>query len=58
MMPIILYFQIIVTCACEHNNPDPNISKEYDVLRRMIDSEVNFLEVNALGEELAMEVLK
>lgn len=47
-----------MTCACEHNNPDPNISKEYDVLRRMIDSEVNFLEVNALGEELAMEVLK
>lgn len=49
-------FQIIVTCACEEANPE--VSKEYDVLRRMIDSEENFLEVKALGEDLAMQVLK
>ncbi|XP_050685594.1 NACHT and WD repeat domain-containing protein 2 [Leptidea sinapis] len=48
--------KIIVTCACEEANPD--VSKEYDVLRRMIDSEENFLEVKALGEDLAMQVLK
>ncbi|CAH2243694.1 jg8754 [Pararge aegeria aegeria] len=48
--------KIIVTCACEETNPE--VSKEYDVLRRMIDSEENFLEVKALGEDLAMQVLK
>ncbi|XP_063370018.1 NACHT and WD repeat domain-containing protein 2 [Cydia amplana] len=48
--------KIIVTCACEETNPE--VSKEYDVLRRMIDSEENFLEVTALGEDLAMQVLK
>lgn len=48
--------KIIVTCACEEANPD--VSKEYDVLRRMIDSEDSFLEVKALGEDLAMQVLK
>ncbi|KAJ0171169.1 hypothetical protein K1T71_013368 [Dendrolimus kikuchii] len=48
--------KIIVTCACEETNPE--VSKEYDVLRRMIDSEDNFLEVKALGEDLAMQVLK
>ncbi|XP_013168603.1 PREDICTED: NACHT and WD repeat domain-containing protein 2 [Papilio xuthus] len=48
--------KIIVTCACEEANPE--VSKEYDVLRRMIDSEDNFLEVKALGEDLAMQVLK
>lgn len=49
-------FQIIVTCAREETNPE--VSKEYEVLRRMIDSEENFLEVTALGEDLAMQVLK
>lgn len=49
-------FQIIVTCACEEANPE--VSKEYEVLRRMIDCEENFLEVKALGEDLAMQVLK
>ncbi|XP_052753046.1 NACHT and WD repeat domain-containing protein 2 [Galleria mellonella] len=48
--------KIIVTCAREEANPE--VSKEYDVLRRMIDSEENFLEVTALGEDLAMQVLK
>ncbi|GBP66177.1 hypothetical protein EVAR_81834_1 [Eumeta japonica] len=47
--------KIIVTCACEEANPE--VSKEYDVLRRMIDSEESFLEVKALGEDLAMQVL-
>ncbi|CAH0599180.1 unnamed protein product [Chrysodeixis includens] len=50
------HVKIIVTCACEEANPE--VSKEYDVLRRMIDSEENFLEVKALGEDLAMQVLK
>lgn len=51
-----LIFQIIVTCASEEANPE--VSKEYNVLRQMIDSEENFLEVKALGEDLAMQVLK
>ncbi|KAG7296838.1 hypothetical protein JYU34_019694 [Plutella xylostella] len=50
------YCKIIVTCAREETNPE--VSKEYEVLRRMIDSEENFLEVTALGEDLAMQVLK
>ncbi|CAG5015238.1 unnamed protein product [Parnassius apollo] len=49
--------KIIVTCTCEESNPE--VSKEYDVLRRMIDSEENFLEVKSLGEDLvSMQVLK
>ncbi|CAB3255055.1 unnamed protein product [Arctia plantaginis] len=48
--------KIIVTCASEEANPE--VSKEYNVLRQMIDSEENFLEVKALGEDLAMQVLK
>ncbi|KAI5640011.1 NACHT and WD repeat domain-containing protein 2 [Phthorimaea operculella] len=48
--------EIMVTCAREEDNPE--VSKEYEVLRRMIDCEENFLEVTALGEDLAMEVLK
>ncbi|XP_026317171.1 NACHT and WD repeat domain-containing protein 2 [Hyposmocoma kahamanoa] len=50
------FCKIIVTCAREEANPE--VSKEYEVLRRMIDSEENFLEVTALGEDLAMQVLK
>ncbi|CAG5007506.1 unnamed protein product, partial [Parnassius apollo] len=46
--------KIIVTSAYEKANPE--LSKEYDVLRRMIDSEENFLEVKSL-EDLAMQVL-
>ncbi|XP_053618962.1 NACHT and WD repeat domain-containing protein 2 [Plodia interpunctella] len=48
--------KIMVTCAREETNPE--VSKEYEVLKRMIDSEENFLEVTALGEDLAMQVLK
>lgn len=34
------------------------VSQEYHLLRRMIDKEENFIEVTALGEELAMNVIK
>lgn len=34
------------------------VSQEYHLLRRMIDIEENFIEVTALGEDLAMNVIK
>lgn len=48
--------QLMVTCAAEAENPD--VSREYHLLRRMIDVEDQFIEVTALGEELAMQVIK
>lgn len=48
--------QIIVSTAREETNPE--LSKEYVTLRRMVDVEENFIEVTALGEELAMQVIK
>lgn len=54
-----LYFQnsqLMVTCAAEAENPE--VSKEYHLLRRMIDVDSQFIEVTALGEELAMQVIK
>lgn len=48
--------QIIVTCANEEANP--TVSREYHLLRRMIDIDENFVEVTALGEDLAMNVIK
>ncbi|CAD7093198.1 unnamed protein product [Hermetia illucens] len=48
--------KIILSCACEESNPV--VSQEYHILRRMIDIEDNFIEVTALGEELAMNVIK
>ncbi|KAJ8916564.1 hypothetical protein NQ315_000208 [Exocentrus adspersus] len=48
--------KILVSCACEESNAE--VSKEYHILRRMIDVEENFIEVRALGEELAMRVIK
>lgn len=48
--------KIIVSCACEESNPE--VSREYHILRKMIDVEENFIEVTALGEELAMNVIK
>lgn len=45
-----------MSCACEEANPE--VSQEYYLLRRMIDSPENFIEVTALGEDLAMEVIK
>ncbi|GAB0097357.1 NACHT domain-containing protein [Sergentomyia squamirostris] len=48
--------KIIVSCANEESNP--TVSREYHLLRRMIDNEDNFVEVRALGEELAMNVIR
>lgn len=48
--------KIIVSCANEEENPE--VSQEYHLLRRMIDSSENFIEISALGEELAMNVIK
>lgn len=47
---------MIISCAAEENNP--TVSQEYYILRKMIDIEDNFIEVTALGEELAMQVIK
>lgn len=51
-----LNVKIILSCANEEANP--LVSKEYHLLRRMIDMEENFVEVTALGEDLAMNVIK
>ncbi|XP_018333645.1 NACHT and WD repeat domain-containing protein 2 [Agrilus planipennis] len=48
--------KIIVSCACEENNVE--VSREYYILRKMIDNEENFIEVSALGEDLAIQVIK
>lgn len=48
--------KLLVSCACEELNPE--VSREYHTLRRMVDIEENFIEVTALGEELAMQVIK
>ncbi|XP_039442775.1 NACHT and WD repeat domain-containing protein 2 [Culex pipiens pallens] len=50
------FCKIIVSCAAEESNPV--VSQEYHLLRRMIDVEGNFIEVTALGEDLAMNVIK
>lgn len=48
--------KIVVSCVNEPENPD--ISRDYQTLRRMIDDEDNFILVSALGEELASQVIK
>lgn len=48
--------QIILSCANEEANPA--VSREYHLLRRLIDNDENFIEVTALGEDLAMNVIK
>ena len=48
--------QIVVSCVSEEG--DPELSKDYILLRRMIDNVDNFLEVTALGEDLAMDIIK
>lgn len=48
--------KIILTCANEESNP--LVSREYHLLRRIIDMDENFIEVTALGEDLAMNVIK
>lgn len=49
-------FQLLVSVAKEEGNAD--VSRDYHVLRRMIDDEEQFIEVTALGEELAEEVIR
>ena len=48
--------KIVVSCVYEPENPD--ISRDYQTLRRMIDNDDNFIEVTALGEELAGQVIR
>ncbi|KAL2749964.1 NACHT and WD repeat domain-containing protein 2 [Vespula maculifrons] len=48
--------KMILSCAAEESNP--LISRDYQLLRRMIDTEENFIEVTALGEDLAMDVIR
>ena len=47
---------MILSCAAEESNPI--ISRDYHLLRRMIDTEECFIEVTALGEDLAMDVIR
>ncbi|XP_033222269.1 NACHT and WD repeat domain-containing protein 2 [Belonocnema kinseyi] len=48
--------KMILSCAAEESNPV--ISRDYHLLRRMIDTEECFIEVTALGEDLAMDVIR
>ncbi|XP_066597814.1 NACHT and WD repeat domain-containing protein 2 isoform X2 [Prorops nasuta] len=48
--------KMILSCAAEESNPV--ISRDYRLLRRMIDTEDSFIEVTALGEDLAMDVIR
>ncbi|XP_068248399.1 NACHT and WD repeat domain-containing protein 2 [Palaemon carinicauda] len=48
--------KIVVSCVSEES--DPELSRDYTLLVRMIDNEENFLEVRALGEDLAMDIIK
>lgn len=50
------YCKIVASCVNEPENPD--ISKDYYTLRRMIDDDNNFIHVSALGEELASQVIR
>ncbi|XP_014210635.1 NACHT and WD repeat domain-containing protein 2 [Copidosoma floridanum] len=48
--------KMILSCAAEESNPV--ISRDYHLLRRMIDTDDSFIEVTALGEDLAMDVIR
>lgn len=48
--------KIILSCANQDSNP--SVSKVYHMLRRLIDIDENFIEVTALGEDLAMNIIK
>ncbi|XP_050546334.1 NACHT and WD repeat domain-containing protein 2 isoform X3 [Daktulosphaira vitifoliae] len=48
--------KLLVSVAKEEGNTI--VSRDYHVLRRMIDDEKQFIEVTALGEELAEEVIR
>ncbi|KAF2357626.1 P-loop containing nucleoside triphosphate hydrolase [Trinorchestia longiramus] len=48
--------KIVLSTVSEENNPE--ISRDFKLLCRMIETEENFLQVTALGEDLAMEVIR
>ncbi len=48
--------KIIVSCTKEENNP--LLCQDYELLTKMIEDVQNFLEVRALGEELAWKVIQ
>ena len=48
--------KIIVSCTREGNNPA--LCQDYELLTKMIEDKANFLEVKALGEDLAWKVIK
>ncbi|XKL66768.1 hypothetical protein PGB90_010188 [Kerria lacca] len=48
--------KLIVSCAAEEDNIE--VSRDYHLLCRMIDANENFIEVTALGEDLAMQVIR
>ncbi|CAG0888380.1 unnamed protein product [Darwinula stevensoni] len=48
--------KIVVSCVSEENRDE--VSQEYYLLRKMIDAKENFMEVRALGEDLAMNIIK
>lgn len=50
------YCKMILSCAAEKSNSA--ITKDYLLLRRMIDKEKNFIELAALGEELAIDIIR
>ena len=50
------YCKIIVSCTKEDNNP--RLCQDYELLKQMIESKENFMEVEALGDELAWKVIK
>ena len=48
--------KIIVSCTKEENNP--LLCQDYELLTKMVEEKQNFLEVRALGEDLAWKVIK
>ena len=48
--------KIIVSCTREENNPA--MCKDYESLTQVIENKENFLEVKALGEDMAWDVIK
>ncbi|XP_011493787.1 PREDICTED: NACHT and WD repeat domain-containing protein 2 [Ceratosolen solmsi marchali] len=48
--------KMILSCAAEESNPVT--SRDYYLLRRMIDTDESFIEVTALGEDLAMDIIR
>ena len=50
------FCKIVVSCTREEDNP--LLCKEYEDLTKMVFDPNNFLEVKALGEDLAYEVIK